>query len=247
VAYTADLEAALKDLTEGTSIRFPWAHYCDAAARSDSNQEIHGRSYVHQKSGGLVRYPAKNSFSSVTEARVMLYIGISIEYRQAPLNSPRHQWPGTEKNELYLNQQTQAPKRLFETNVQQSTKDRWWPVGFNQRPDRLPIMFPAVSLGVDADRVKSEMAHVLDSFPWSQEQQAALVGSQKFHGPVQVLQGPPGSGKTQLLAGKSLFFALTGFSVLVCGPTPAVAKAFMKSWKNWVPQRTKMVRFSSSG
>jgi AAA domain len=172
----------------------------------------------------LIRYPAKNSFASITEARIMLKFGIMLEYRQAPMRSPRHQWPRAEKTEIYLFQQLLALDRLF--HVTKVNKDLWWPLVLNRRADLLPIRFPTSSLGHDGENVKTKMLQVQQSLNWSEEQLAALSEIQPFKGPVQIIVGPPGSGKTQLLAGKALFFALVGFSVLLCAPTAPVAKAF---------------------
>jgi AAA domain len=219
VTYASDLEVALKEITGGTIHRLPWEHYSDIAI-NESGQRAH----VHEQSGGLIRYPAKNSFASIAEARLMLSVGIMLEYRQAPLKLPRHQWPGAEKSEIYLWQQFRALNRLF--NATKVNRDLWWPLVLNQRADLLPVRLPTSALGLDAENVKSKMLQVHQSLNWSEEQLAALSENQLFKGTVQILEGPPGSGKSQVLAGKALFFALVGFSVLVCAPTAPVAKAF---------------------
>jgi AAA domain len=220
VRWTSELQEALKKMVETLTNPLPWVHYGDPAC------PMRRRSYVAEKSGGLIRYPSKNSFSSTAEAHVMLACGIALEYRQAPLKVPRHQWPGTEKSEFYLGQQLRALNRLFNSRASKFTKDQWWPIVLNQRADLLSIRCPASEIGLDVNLGLSKMLLVHRSFEWSREQQAALSEIQEFKGPVQILQGPPGSGKTQVLAGKALFFALLGFSVLVVAQTAPVAKAF---------------------
>lgn len=81
-------------------------------------------------------------------------------------------------------------------------------------------------MGLDSKTIHSKMLQVQKSLEWSEEQLAALSDSPRFKGPLQILQGPPGSGKTQLLAGRALFFAMLGFSILVCAPSTPIARAF---------------------
>jgi AAA domain len=182
--------------------------------------------HAHAKSGGLIRYPAKNTFACIPEARIMLTFGIMLEYRQAPLKPPRHQWPGAKKSEVYLGQQLRALRQFFKIDATKVIQDLWWPLILNRRANLLSVRLPTPALWLDGNMFKSKMLQVHQSLNWSKEQLTALSENQQFKGAVQVLEGPPGSGKTQLLAGNALFFALVGSSVLVCAPTAPVAKAF---------------------
>lgn len=232
VISSGGLLDALNAIISGEHKHYPWAHYCNENMSPKCElATMARREVVRQASGGLIRYPSKNSFASVTEAHIIIANGIVLEYRQAPFKRPRHDWPGTEKNETWLNQQLYALGRIFGGDISEVVRDRWVPLILNQRPDRIPGTHLIRDTEVVEGSGGDQMSRVQSGFTWSKEQLAVLEAYKQFDAPVKILRGPPGSGKSQVLAGIALSYALNGFSVLVCAPTAATAGAFASCLK----------------
>ena len=80
-----DLELnSLRD-ADNALVPRPWAPYLDAAGKPLCRwKQMPTRKHVDAKSGGLVRIPAKNSFTTPEEAHLILANGTCTEYRVSP-------------------------------------------------------------------------------------------------------------------------------------------------------------------
>jgi AAA domain len=227
VLHTGSLVESSKNVQGTETASIPWGHYYDKTLSATCTiSGMQSRAGVNKATGGLIRYPSKNSFASITEAYIMLANGTLLEYRQEPCKPPRHHWPGMEKSDFFLQQQLTALHRVCTSSGNRQICSVWWPLILNQRPDLLPITHPAKESGLGSDLADTNLLRILESFTWTEEQNSVLEKSDEFHGPAKIIRGPPGSGKTQVVAGVALFHALAGQSVLVCAPTAPSAKAF---------------------
>ena len=230
MAASRELKSLLKICIANATEKVPWSPYCDKLMRPLlSFDKMQSRRDVETESGGLLRYPARNAFATVTEASVALAYGIMLEFRQAPLHNMRHAWPGSEHNEVYLQQIMRALGIVFDQSVSDdkmiTDRKTWQDLLLNQRPDALSV-FSSTRVIDDQGLVLSSMQALLRCYNWTEEQNAALKGCTWLTARVGIVEGHTGSGKTQLLAGMAAFYASVCLHVLVCTPSSATAKAF---------------------
>ena len=215
------LEMLLKQSTANLT---PWHPYCgaDQVARCGFS-DMYPRARVKSQSGGLIRYPARNSFISRTEAHIILAYGTMLEYRQAPLLDLRHRFPGTQKSETWIEEQLLALGILFDIDASHTIQE-WWPVILNQRPDQLRVNDLVAQVNISQSLVEARMTAVLDAFNWDDQQKAAIESSLYVTGRVKIIEGAPGTGKTCRMAGIASLYAALGFAVLLCAPTATAAR-----------------------
>ena len=196
VAASRELKSLLKICIANATEKVPWSPYCDKLMHPLlSFDKMQSRRDVETESGGLLRYPARNAFASVTEASVALAYGIMLEFRQAPLHNMRHAWPGSEHNEAYLQQIMRALGIVFDQSVSDdkmiTDRKTWQDLLLNQRPDALPVFSPTRVID-DQGLVLSSMQALLRCYNWTEEQNAALKGCTWLTARVGIVEGHRG-------------------------------------------------------
>ena len=196
----------------------PWLPYLDEESKPKcSFTEMATRKHLTDHCGRLVRLPARNSFSTAEEAHISLSYGLYLEFRQAPYQGLRSSWPNTAE-EVYLKCQLEALNALFRNEAPSSTKI-WREVVLNQATEVLPVIDPAREMGLSPSNISANMEKVLNAFPWTIEQIAAIEMCRELRGRVGIVEGVYGSGKTHVLAAMAVFYALCGIGVLLLAPT----------------------------
>lgn len=204
----------------------PWFPYLDdRGAPACSWAAFPKRVDVKAHCGGLVPVPAQNSFTTVTEACVILANGICLEYRVSPKNDPRAAWPDTEEDQTYLKTQLLALKSL----CADAAGGDWWPVMLNQSVADLSIYDPLESVQASQNVIRDLWQAMEIGFPWDNHQKETLRTARKLRGRVGLIEGGPGSGKTIILAGIAVAYAYSGCPVLLFAPGISQAKALSQA------------------
>ena len=219
------LDIELKSLihADNALVTRPWLPYLDKVGKPVCGwRQMPTRKNVDTDSGGLVRIPAKNSFTTPEEAYLILANGIWTEYRVSPDHDLRSAWPFTEREQIYFQQILKALEVLFDSRDDEQVS-RWWPVILNQAPEELKMWEPLRGHGAAQKTTNAEWTKVETIFPWTGEQKAVLRASRKLPGGVMIIEGGPGSGKTVTLAGIAVSYLASGCDVLLFAATPAAA------------------------
>jgi hypothetical protein len=120
---------------------------------------------------------------------------------------------------------------------------RFWPVLLNQEPTKLENFDPTDCLSLDDEQVRQAMKTIQHSFDWSHEQSQALEVARRLSGRLGLLQGPPGSAKTQILVGMTAFCLLAGLDVILFTPSASSAEKLADTLKSFL----KTLRRPSNG
>lgn len=219
------LREQLDTVAQNANSAKPWQPYLDDKFKPRCClQSMASRKALEAYCGRLIRFPAKNSFASVEEAHIHLAYGLYLEYRKAPDQALRSSWPRTVREAVYLKCQLEALALLFNRNA--STSTTLWPrIILNKATEALPIIDPTEKWDVAEDVVAGHMETVMAAFSWTDEQVAAIKMCRALRGKVGIVEGVPGSGKTHVLAGMAIFYALCSAGVLMFAPTAAQATA----------------------
>ena len=202
--------------------QIPWFPYLDSSGKPACDwAAFPKRIKVKADCGGLVPVPAQNSFTTITEAHIILANGICLEYRVSPKSDPKAAWPNTEEDQTYLKTQLVALQIMGNGGY----SVRWWPVILNQSIASLSISDPLGSTKASASSFQGVWKDIENAFTWDNNQLEALRSSRRLRGCVGIVEGGPGSGKTTLLAGIAAAYACSGCPVLFFAPTVPQAKA----------------------
>ena len=206
--------------------KIPWFPYLDSAGKPACNwAAFPKRIKVKADSGGLVPVPAQNSFTTITEAHLVLANGICLEYRVSPQTDSTAAWPNTYEDQTYLKTQLSA----LRTMACGEASAKWWPVILNQSLASFSISDPLGSTKASQSSISDVWKDIENVFPWDSDQKEALRSSRKLRGCVSIVEGGPGSGKTTMLAGIAAAYACSGCPVLLFAPTVPQAKALSQA------------------
>ena len=229
VKNNTTLKKHLDSVSYDMSQTNPWRPYLDDTQEPRCKYwRMATRKSLNDYCGRLIRLPQRNSFANVREAHVALAYGTTLEFRKAPQQALRSSWPRTVRQVEYLQRQLSALDVLFSSKSPKGVQS-WVPVFLNQAVETLPEIDPVDSMDISENDAVNNMKKVLDTFPWTNEQRSALQTSRALRGKVGIIEGVPGSGKTHIIAGMALFYALCGGCVLLFAPSNSQAASLAKT------------------
>ena len=216
---------SMRTINNNYKLAVPWKPYlCDNSEPACFWGGFPDRKEIEEYSNGIVPVPAKNSFTSTTEAHVVLANGMYLEYRNSPRDGVRSSWPSIDAESVYLKLQLDSLNILFSATASKKIR-QWWPVLLNQAVTELRISNPLAAPYVAPRTSVTVIEKIEAAFPWSDDQKDALKMSGQLFGKVGILEGAPGTGKTLILAALALIYASCGLPVLLFGPTTSQARA----------------------
>ena len=215
---------SLVSLRDHTSPALPWEPYLVNNGFPHKWSELQRmRNAIEKSAGGLCQFPARNFFISKEEAFVKLAFGTFYEYYYAPTEGLRDAWRLRGANDQnWIDVQLRALRLLF---LADSKCVRQWQATFiNQRPTSQPRTDPARELTFSST-VENALHHLVSCYSWDDDQIRALKSSRAVSGGLGIVEGPPGSGKTHILAGMAAFYHACGSCVLLLAPSASAAEA----------------------
>ena len=222
--YTGIEDHSLATIRSHT--RVPWHPYLDTHHAPQIFPLMDRQAVKEACEGAFVRFPERNYFSTPVEAFIALTYGTSIEYQCGPNGGTglKGAWPGSNLNS-YLQSQLQSLEKLFDS--EDDMHKVWTLTVLNHDPKSLLRTYPITS---DYDRTVA-VQEMLDIGNWSPEQTTALWEAMAMTGNIMLLQGPPGSGKTRLIAAMAMVYARCGFATLLCAPSTSAAEALATAFR----------------
>ena len=215
---------SLYHLLQHEAPKAPWHAYLD---RHNQVQclPFNGRRHVLVESGGLIRYPERNFFSTPNEALLILAYGMAIEYQCDPKLGLRSTWPNCSWKE-YRDIQVRALRKLFMDDSELHV--RWSDAILNQSPAGLEQTTIISSSSDPHDFARSQLDTLLRAWNWADQPKKVLEAAMVMTGYMNIIQGPPGSGKSRTLAGIATLYLSCDFSVILCAQTAAGAQVLFE-------------------